>query len=87
VLTPFTLSELQSNIQKAEYTVVMTNASNYDDTKMFPVLLRLFSPSKWVQVKVLELKSLPREKVETLNEFLINYLSSVNARVKNYLYL
>jgi hypothetical protein len=81
MLTPFALPELQSNIQKANFISVMTDASNHKDT-IFPVLVRYFEPSKGVQVTLLELKSLPGERAETVSEFLTNCLSSVNARDK-----
>jgi hypothetical protein len=80
ILIPLAPSEFQSNIQKANLISVMTNASNHKDTKIFPVLVRYFEPSKGVQVKLLELKSLPGERAETVSEVLTNCLSSVNAR-------
>jgi hypothetical protein len=40
VSTPFALSELQSNINKAKFISVMTGASNHKDgNRIFPVLL------------------------------------------------
>jgi hypothetical protein len=56
MLTPFSLSELQSNIRKANFISVMTDPSNHTNIKMFPVHVRFFEPSKGVQVKLLELK-------------------------------
>jgi hypothetical protein len=88
VLTPFALSELQSNINKANFISVMTDASNHKDTtRIFLILLTNFEPSKGVLIKVLEFKSLPRERAETESESITNCLSGVNARDKDYLYL
>jgi hypothetical protein len=58
----------------------MTDASNHKDTNIFRVFIRYFEPSKGVQGKLLELKSLPGERAETVSEFLMNCLSSVQAR-------
>jgi hypothetical protein len=69
-------------MQKANFISVTTDASNHKDTKMCPELVRYFMPSEGVQVKVLELKTLPGERAETVSEFLMNCLSSVNVRDK-----
>jgi hypothetical protein len=70
VLTPFALSELQSNIQTTNIISVLTDASKYKDTRIIPVLVRYLEPSKGVQVKLLEHKSLPEDRMENVSEFL-----------------
>jgi hypothetical protein len=47
----------------------MTDASNHRDTKIFPVLLTYLKSSKGIQVTVLELNSMPGERVEAISEF------------------
>jgi hypothetical protein len=82
VSTPFALPEPEPNIQKANFISVMPDASNHKYAKILLVLVRYFEPSKGVRVKVLELKSLPGERAETVSESLTNCLSGVNRRDK-----
>lgn len=61
VLTALAVSQLVSDIFEANFISVKIDALNNKDIKIFANLVRFFSPVKVVQVKSLELKSLPGE--------------------------
>ena len=82
VLTPFAISELESDLQKANFISIMTDASNHKDVKIFPLLVRYFNPTEGIQVKMLDLKSLPGETSETTATFLSECLENTNLKEK-----
>jgi len=56
----------------------MIDSSNHRDIKIVPLLVRYFSLEKGVQIKLLELKALPGETSDILNEYVFNTLTKLN---------
>lgn len=50
----------------------MVDSSNHREIKVVPLLVRYFDSDKGIQVKLLELKDLPGESSEILNEYIFN---------------
>lgn len=65
-------------LQNAIYFSVMIDSSNHKEIKIVPLLVRYFSLEKGVQIKLLELKALPGETSEILNEYVFKSLTKLN---------
>lgn len=61
VYEPHVLNVLHCDPEKARFISLLTDASNYEQIKIFPVLVRNFDYKSGVKIKILELKSLPNE--------------------------
>lgn len=71
-------SRLNNALQKNNYFSVMVDSSNHREIKVIPLLVRYFDSDKGIQVKLLELKDLPGESSEILNEYIFNTLLKVD---------
>lgn len=75
VLAPYTLNLLHCDLEKAAFISISTDASNHKEIKIFPVLVRYFDYKTGVNIKILELKSLPGETSAIVNDHLTDCLT------------
>lgn len=66
VFEPMILDQIQSELEKACFVTISTDASNHKEIKMFPILLRYFLPLEGVKIRLIELNSLPGETSEQI---------------------
>lgn len=57
VFAPRILDEIARELETAKFVSIATDASNRNAIKMFPVVLRWFSPTNGLQNKVVDLTS------------------------------
>lgn len=57
VIAPYVFRELQNDLAKCHFVTLITDASNHGNIKMFPVLVRYFSETEGVKIKIVELTS------------------------------
>lgn len=55
VLAPHVKGLLESDLKECNFATVYTDASNHENIKLFPVLIRYFLPTKGVRVKMLDI--------------------------------
>lgn len=56
----------------------MIDSSNHKDIQIVPLIVLYLDIEKGIKVKLLELKDLPSETSEKLNEYVFNTLSNLN---------
>lgn len=67
VIAPFIMSLVQDELKQVSFVTSYCDASNHKDVKMFPTLVRYFSETYGVQIKVLDIVSLPSETADTVS--------------------
>lgn len=61
VFEPMILAQIKSELEEAYFVSISTDASNHKNVKMFPVIVRFFSPDHGIKVRLIEFTSLPAE--------------------------
>lgn len=71
VFYPLAEKMLKEELLNCRYVTLTTDASNHGNTKMMPVIVRYFSPTVGVRVKMIEFSTEKNETSETIAELLI----------------
>ena len=71
VLAPFASEQIGLELEEALFISVMVDSSNHKDLKRVPILIRYFTVSQGIQIKVLELTNLPGETSNDLTDTLL----------------
>lgn len=66
VFEPMIISQIESELEKAQFITMSTDASNHKELKMFPILIRYFLPTEGVKTRLIELQNLPGETGEQI---------------------
>ena len=82
VFAPYVEQKLEVQLKESDFLTIMTDASNHGNTKLFPILVRLFQPYDSICVKILEFQSQPGET----SDIIVNYLIENIANNKIYMY-
>lgn len=78
VIKPYELSILKIKLENTRFITIYSDAYNHKDLKLFPSLVRYFDCTTGIQVKVLDLVSLPGETSETIVNSIIKILRKNN---------
>lgn len=70
VFEPMIIAQIESELEKASFVTISTDASNHKELKMFPILIRYFLPTEGVKTRLIELNNLPGETGEQIFEML-----------------
>ena len=66
--------KLHRELDRINFVNVTIDASNTKEVKLVPIVIRYFLPESGVVVKLLQLKSVPRETAEILSKYLLSVL-------------
>lgn len=66
VFEPMILAEIKSELEEAYFVSISTDASNHKEIKMFPVIIRFFSPTKGIKIRLIEFTNLTQENGEQI---------------------
>ncbi|KAF0685300.1 protein FAM200B-like, partial [Aphis craccivora] len=78
ILAPHSLQTIKEEIEQVPFYGVLTDASNHNAEKLFPLIIQYFSETKGMQLKLIKLNSLENETSETIVKFCINTLNNLN---------
>lgn len=70
VIAPIITSQVKQDIEKMSFITLMTDASNRQDVKLLPVLLRGYLPGKGVLIYKLDIKKIDNERAVTIADVL-----------------
>lgn len=68
------MNKVKKQVSDACFVTVFTDASNHKDVRLFLLMIRYFVPLLGVQIKILEIESLPGETAEIICQFIANCL-------------
>jgi hypothetical protein len=75
VLAPDTQKELMQELSETSCFTLMIDSSNHGAQKLVPIVVRYFHERSGVNVKVLELDTLPGETSDQLNDYVLSVLN------------
>jgi len=78
ILAPHSLQTIKEEIEQVPFYGVLTDASNHNAEKLFPLIIQYFSETKGMQLKLIKLNSLENETSETIVKFCIDTLNNLN---------
>lgn len=70
VFEPMIIAEIKNELNEADFVSISTDASNHKDIKMFPVIIRFFSPTQGPKIRLIEFTNLTNETGEDIFNFL-----------------
>lgn len=82
VLAPHVKETIAKDLQECNYVTIYTDASNHGSTKMFPVVVRYFSPITGVHVKILEFTAEEGETSDIITNLIMSVLDKHELRTK-----
>lgn len=80
-LAPYAKSIVEAELDKCNLICISTDASNHGNTKMFPIVVRYFLPTKGVRVRVLDFYAATDERSETITDLV--WKTAENYKIKN----
>lgn len=78
VLAPDTQKQLMQELIETSCFTLMLDSSNHGAQKLVPIVVRYFHLHSGINVKVLELETLPGETSDQLNDYVLSVLSRNN---------
>jgi hypothetical protein len=75
VLAPFSVEKLLQDIGFQPFSLSI-DASNHKEIKLFPVIIRFFSSRLGVQVRLLDMQSLPGEDAQLVYDFIVSVVNN-----------
>lgn len=78
ILAPWCRNVLKEELENIYFISVSIDTSNHKSIKIFPILIRYFSPETGVHMKVLEISSVKCETSTALSEHVISVLQKYN---------
>lgn len=82
VFAPDLLLSLQKQLETVNFITVFSDASNHKDLKLFPTLVRFFDKNIGINVKIIDLTSLPGETSDIIFNHLNNILKTNKLETK-----
>lgn len=82
IFAPDLLLSLQKQLEAVHFIAIFSDASNHKDQKLFPILVRFFDKKTGVNVKIIELASLPGETSDLIFNYLKGILKNNNLESK-----
>lgn len=82
VIAPYVFRELQNDLAKCHFVTLITDASNHGNIKMFPVLVRYFSETEGVKIKIVELTSESGETSDVIVALLNSAMEKFSIKCK-----
>lgn len=82
VFAPYLMDELKKDLEHAHFIIIMTDASNHGNIKMFPVLIRYFHQTEGVKVRIIEFSSEKGSTSEIIFDLLKKSLVAYNIKEK-----
>lgn len=82
VIAPHVIETIGKELKECNYVTVYTDASNHGSTKLFPVVVRYFSPITGVHVKVLEFTSEKGEDSDIITNLILSAVDKYELRPK-----
>lgn len=70
VIAPHVMEIVSEDLKKCNYVTMYTDASNHGSTKLFPIVIRYFSPTTGVHVKVLEFTAAEGESSDIITNLI-----------------
>lgn len=64
VFEPMILAQIKQELEEAHFVSISTDASNHKEIKMFPVIIRFFSPTEGIKIRLIEFTELKSEDGE-----------------------
>lgn len=78
VIAPYCISKIIESISNISFISIFTDASNHNSEKMFPILIQYFTINEGICSKLINLKTLPNKKAQTICYLLIKTLKKWN---------
>lgn len=75
VIAPHTQKQLMQELSETSCFTLMVDSSNHAAQKLVPIVVRYFHENSGVNVKVLELETLPGETSDQLNDYVLSVLN------------
>ena len=82
VLAPFAQKSLLSELGENPFSIAI-DASNHNEVKLFPLVVRFFSAKVGVQVRILDLRSMPCETSQHIMNFICSSLKENGLKLEN----
>lgn len=73
---------LEDNLNSVSFVSILSDASNHNEVKLYPILVRYFDIRSGIQIKILKLKSIEGETSEILSNLLYQVISENNLNKK-----
>lgn len=71
---------LEENLNSVSFVSILSDASNHNEVKLYPILVRYFDIRSGIQIKILKLKSIEGETSEILSDLLYQVISENNLK-------
>jgi hypothetical protein len=81
-IAPFALEEIAKDLDATPYISLSTDASNHHATKLIPVVIQYFVPSKGIQVKLLDVHEVPGETAEIVTSAIMDTVDKFSVKPK-----
>ncbi|CAH0563113.1 unnamed protein product [Brassicogethes aeneus] len=82
VFYPYSKTKLTEEISDASYIAIFSDASNHNDVKLFPSLIRFFDPLVGIKIRLLDFISLPGETSDLICGSIFNILEQNHLKNK-----
>ena len=82
VLVPFAQKSLLSELGENPFSILI-DASNHNEVKLFPLVVRLFSAKVGVRVRILDLQSMPCETSQQIMNFICSSLEENGLKLED----
>ena len=82
VLAPFAQKSLLSELGENPFSISI-DASNHNEVKLFPLVVRFFSAKVGVRVRILDLRSMPYETSQQIMNFICSSLEENGLKLEN----
>lgn len=73
---------LAEDLKNAKFVTILSDASNHNEIKLYPILVRYYNVTKGIQVKILNLESIEGETAEILSNRLYRVINENNLKSK-----
>ena len=82
MLAPFAQKSLLSELGENPFSISI-DASNHNEVKLFPLCVRFFCAKVGVQVRILDLRSMPCETLQQIMTFIRSSLEENRLKLEN----
>lgn len=78
ILAPHSVQKAKEEMENVPFYGILTDSSNHNAEKIFPLLIQYFSEKEGLQLKLMKLESLENETSDTIVTYCINTLENLN---------
>lgn len=82
VIAPYSQELIRKELQEVPFVSLFSDASNHNDVKLFPTLVRYFHPKTGVNIKLLDFVNLPGETSDIISNSVVQIISKHNLTEK-----